>query len=234
MIKIVPAIDLIGGENVRLTQGDYDQKSLMRRTPEEALAFYEQFEQVSRIHLVDLIGARDKDTPELETIAALRKLSHLPMEVGGGLRDEAAIRAYEAQGIDYFILGTRAIMDLPWLEAMCEQFPGKIFVGLDARVNQIYVNGWTQDAGMTVDEYLPQVEALDLAGIIYTDIEKDGMGSGPNFENTARIHHLTRHPVVASGGVRNVADLKRLESLGISEAIVGKACNTPEFWEGIV
>lgn len=234
MIKIVPAIDLIGGENVRLTQGDYEQKSLMRRTPEEALKFYEQFEQVSRIHLVDLVGARDKHTPELGTIAGLRKLSHLPMEVGGGLRDESSIRAYEEQGIDYFILGTRAITDLPWLSEMCEKFPGKIFVGLDARIDQIYINGWTQDAGMTVDEYLPRVEDLDLAGIIYTDIEKDGMGAGPNFENTARIHRLTKHPVVASGGVRHVEDLKRLESLGIQEAIVGKACNTPEFWEGIV
>lgn len=136
-------------------------------------------------------------------------------------------------GVEYFILGTRAIIDVPWLIEAVKKFPGKIFVGVDAKEDDIYINGWTENSGVKIDEYLAEIEALDLAGIIYTDINKDGMGLGPNFENTARINDLTRHKVVASGGVRNKADLDKLESLGITEAIVGKSSHTDEFWEGI-
>ena len=131
------------------------------------------------------------------------------------------------------ILGTRAIIDVPWLKEAADLFPGKIFVGVDAKENDIYINGWTENSDVTIDEYLADVEDIDLAGIIYTDIDKDGMGLGPNFENTARINKLTRHKVVASGGIRNKADLDELETLGIEEAIVGKASHTEEFWEGI-
>lgn len=233
MIRIVPAIDLIDGQNVRLCQGDYKQKSLMKRTPQEAITFYSQFKQVSRIHVIDLIAAKAKQVKEMNLVSSLKELTNLPLEIGGGLRDKETIQAYADQGIDYFILGTKAIMDIAWLKEMVKLFPDRIFIGLDAKVDQIYINGWTEDSGLTVDQYLPQVADLPLAGVIYTDINKDGMKQGPNFENTARINQLTEHKVIASGGVRNGADLKKLESLGIEEAIVGKACNTDIFWQDI-
>jgi phosphoribosylformimino-5-aminoimidazole carboxamide ribotide isomerase len=232
-MNIVPAIDLIDGQNVRLSQGDYDKKTQMVRTPEEALKFYQSFESVTRIHVVDLMGALHQEVREENLIKNLRKISSLPLEIGGGLRSLEAIETYRDMGVEYFILGTRAIIDLPWLKDVVNKFPGKIFVGLDAKDNDIYVNGWTENTGIVIDEYLKEIEDLNLAGIIYTDINKDGMGQGPNFENTARINKLTRHKVVASGGVRNKADLDRLESLGIEEAIVGKASHTEAFWEGI-
>ncbi len=232
-MNIIPAIDLIDGQNVRLSQGDYEKKSQMKRTPEEALEFYAGYKSVTRIHVVDLMGALKQEALESNLVKKLSELSSLPLEIGGGLRSLETIGKYHEMGVEYFILGTRAIIDVPWLIEAVKKFPGKIFVGVDAKEDDIYINGWTENSGVKIDEYLAEIEALDLAGIIYTDINKDGMGLGPNFENTARINDLTRHKVVASGGVRNKADLDKLESLGITEAIVGKSSHTDEFWEGI-
>ncbi len=232
-MNIIPAVDIIDGQNVRLTQGDYDQKTAMKRTPEEAVQFYSTFEQVGRIHIVDLMGALKQDAMETTIISKLKSLTDRPLQIGGGLRSVETIETYDKIGIDYFILGTRAIMDIDWLREVVERYPNRIFVGVDARENDIYVNGWTENSNITIDEYLKQVEDMDLAGIIYTDINKDGMNQGPNFENTKRINDLTGHTVIASGGVRNKADLEKLESMGIKNAIVGKASHNDEFWEGI-
>ncbi|KIH70402.1 1-(5-phosphoribosyl)-5-[(5-phosphoribosylamino)methylideneamino]imidazole-4-carboxamide isomerase [Salinicoccus roseus] len=232
-MNIIPAIDIIEGQNVRLTQGDYGKKTAMKRTPEEAIAFYSSFEQVARIHIVDLMGALKQGAQETTVIQKLKEKTDLPLQIGGGLRETETIEQYDAIGIDYFILGTRAIMDLDWLETVVSRFPGRIFVGVDARENDIYVNGWTENSGITIDDYLKKIELLDIAGIIYTDINKDGMNQGPNFENTQRINGLTRHAVIASGGVRSKDDLDRLETMGITQAIVGKASHSDEFWRDI-
>ncbi|WP_271401055.1 1-(5-phosphoribosyl)-5-[(5-phosphoribosylamino)methylideneamino]imidazole-4-carboxamide isomerase [Salinicoccus roseus] len=232
-MNIIPAIDIIEGQNVRLTQGDYGKKTAMKRTPEEAIAFYSSFEQVARIHIVDLMGALKQGAQETTVIQKLKEKTDLPLQIGGGLRETETIEQYDAIGIDYFILGTRAIMDLDWLETVVSRFPGRIFVGVDARENDIYVNGWTENSGITIDDYLKKIELLDIAGIIYTDINKDGMNQGPNFENTQRINGLTRHAVIASGGVRSKDDLDRLETMGITQAIVGKASHNDEFWRDI-
>lgn len=232
-MNIIPAIDIIEGQNVRLTQGDYGKKTAMKRKPEEAIAFYSSFEQVARIHIVDLMGALKQGAQETTVIQKLKEKTDLPLQIGGGLRETETIEQYDAIGIDYFILGTRAIMDLDWLETVVSRFPGRIFVGVDARENDIYVNGWTENSGITIDDYLKKIEPLDIAGIIYTDINKDGMNQGPNFENTQRINGLTRHAVIASGGVRSKDDLDRLETMGITQAIVGKASHSDEFWRDI-
>lgn len=232
-MNIIPAVDIIDGQNVRLTQGDYDQKTAMKRTPEEAVQFYSTFEQVGRIHIVDLMGALKQNALETTIISKLKTLTDRPLQIGGGLRSIETIEIYDGIGIDYFILGTRAIMDIDWLNEVTARYPNRVFVGVDARENDIYVNGWTENSNITIDDYIEQVEGLDLAGIIYTDINKDGMNQGPNFENTKRINDLTRHTVIASGGVRNKEDLDKLESMGIENAIVGKASHGDAFWEGI-
>lgn len=233
-MKIIPAIDLIDGQSVRLKQGAYEDKSKMARSPQEAIAFYSQYLQVSRIHVVDLMGAKDQTTPEASLVGQLKQLTDIPLEIGGGLRNLESIQRYDALGIDYFILGTRAIMDIEWLRDMVSLFPGRIYVGIDAKGEDIYIDGWTKNSGRQIDEYLAEIEALDLAGIIYTDIAKDGMEQGPNIKRTAALQLNTHHTVVASGGVRNQADLAQLEEAGIREAIVGKAANTDAFWEGIM
>lgn len=232
-MKIIPAIDLIDGESVRLKQGDYNQKSQMPRNPEEALAFYAQFKQVQRIHVVDLIGAKEQATRESSLVGELKALTDLPLEIGGGLRKQETLEIYDDLGIDYFILGTKAIIDIPWLQEMVALYPGRIFVGIDAKGEDIYIDGWTKNSGRQIDEYLDEIESLDLAGIIYTDIAKDGMETGPNVKRTAQLQKYTGHVVVASGGVRHQADLDRLKAAGIQEAIVGKAANTNAFWEGL-
>lgn len=232
-MNIIPAVDIIDGQNVRLTQGDYDQKTAMKRTPEEAVQFYSTFEQVGRIHIVDLMGALKQNALETTIISKLKTLTDRPLQIGGGLRSIETIEIYDGIGIDYFILGTRAIMDIDWLNEVTARYPNRVFIGVDARENDIYVNGWTENSNITIDDYIEQVEGLDLAGIIYTDINKDGMNQGPNFENTKRINDLTRHTVIASGGVRNKEDLDKLESMGIENAIVGKASHGDAFWEGI-
>lgn len=232
-MNIIPAVDIIDGQNVRLTQGDYEQKTAMKRTPEEAVQFYSTFEQVARIHIVDLMGALKQNALETTIIKKLKSLTDRPLQIGGGLRNMETIETYDEIGIDYFILGTRAIMDVEWLKKVVDRYPDRIFVGVDAKENDIYVNGWTENSNITIDDYLRQVEDLALAGIIYTDINKDGMNQGPNFENTKRINDLTRHTVIASGGVRDKADLEKLESMGIDNAIVGKASHNDAFWEGI-
>ena len=232
-MNIIPAVDIIDGQNVRLTQGDYDKKTSMKRTPEEAVQFYATFEQVARIHIVDLMGALKQDALETTIITKLKSLTDRPLQIGGGLRTLETIETYDKIGIDYFILGTRAIMDVEWLKEVVGRYPGRVFVGVDARQDDIYVNGWTENSNITIDEYLSLVEDLKLAGIIYTDINKDGMNQGPNFENTKRINDLTRHTVIASGGVRSKEDLEKLDSMGIENAIVGKASHNDEFWEGI-
>lgn len=136
-------------------------------------------------------------------------------------------------GIDYFILGSRAILDVPWLIDVVEKYPGRIFVGIDARGEDIYVNGWEENSQRQIEEYVKEIESLNLAGIIYTDINKDGMEQGPNVNRTAQLNNSTRHLVVASGGVRGQADLKQLEAAGITEAIVGKAAQNDSFWKGL-
>lgn len=232
-MKIIPAIDLIDGQSVRLSQGDYDDKIVMPKTPEEAIQYYSQFPQVGRIHIVDLIGAAEQKAVETSMIARLKKLTDIPLELGGGLRSLETIRAYDELGIDYFILGSRAIVDVPWLTEVVSQFPGRVFVGVDARGEDIYVNGWKEKSDRQIVEYVEEIEDLDLAGIIYTDIHRDGMGQGPNVERTAQLQKATRHLVVASGGVRGQVDIQALEEAGISEAIVGKAAQNDTFWKGL-
>lgn len=233
MIHIIPAIDLIDGQNVRLTKGDYQSKTMMKRTPAEAIQFYSQFEQVCRIHVVDLMGALKQEAVETSLITELKKQTQLPLQIGGGLRNKETIAKYDAAGIDYFIIGTRAITDIEWLKEVVSEYPNRIIVGMDAKEEDIYINGWTENSGITITDYLTQVESLELAGIIYTDINKDGMNQGPNFDKTAYINQLTRHIVIASGGIRDKADLNRLDKEGITQAVVGKASHQAAFWEGI-
>ncbi|KMY23784.1 1-(5-phosphoribosyl)-5-[(5-phosphoribosylamino)methylideneamino] imidazole-4-carboxamide isomerase [Actinobaculum suis] len=233
MIQIIPAIDVIDGKSVRLRQGDYETSQEMALQPRQALAFYSQFSQVARIHVVDLIGARERSPQQAQFIADLAAQSTLPLQIGGGLRSAADLEYYAQAGVSYFIVGTRAITDPKWLAAMVKTYPGRIFLGLDARENRLYINGWTQASAHTFESYLPLVENLDLAGIIYTDIARDGMESGPNVERTAALQKLTDLPVVASGGVRSRADLEALAEAGIGQAIVGKAAHSKEFWREI-
>lgn len=233
MIELWPAIDLINNESVRLTEGDYGTKEVMTRTPQEAIAFYNQFEQVKRIHIVDLMGALHQKPAEEAFIKELIQTSERPVEIGGGIRSQEIIDYYLKNGASYVIVGTRGLQDSEWLKDMTEQYPGKIYLGVDAKKDQVAVNGWTEAMDRTIFDVAEETASLKLGGIIYTDISKDGKMQGPNFELTKALVEATPHPVTASGGIRSLEDMNQLEEAGVKAAIVGKAANTNTFWEGI-
>ncbi|MGW7863264.1 1-(5-phosphoribosyl)-5-((5-phosphoribosylamino)methylideneamino)imidazole-4-carboxamide isomerase [Staphylococcus xylosus] len=233
MIKLWPAIDLINATSVRLTEGKYDSEEKMPRSAEESIQFYNQYNCVDRIHIVDLIGAKQQSSIEQDYIKDLRTLTDKPIEVGGGIRSVKTIEAYFNDGIDYCIIGTKGIQDLEWLAEMAHQFPNRLYLSVDAYRREVKINGWEQDAELDLFELIEKIESLPIGGIIYTDISKDGRLEGPNFEITGQLVNATQKSVVASGGIRHQQDLEKLESLGVSAAIVGKAAHNPTFWEGL-
>ncbi|KRG08290.1 1-(5-phosphoribosyl)-5-((5-phosphoribosylamino)methylideneamino)imidazole-4-carboxamide isomerase [Staphylococcus sp. NAM3COL9] len=233
MIKLWPAIDLINATSVRLTEGKYDSEEKMPRSAEESIQFYNQFNYVDRIHIVDLIGAKQQSSIERNYIKALRQLTNKPMEVGGGIRSIDTIEAYFDDGIDYCIVGTKGIQDLTWLEQMANQYPHRIYISVDAYRREVKINGWEQDAQLDLFDLVNKMERFPLGGIIYTDISKDGRLEGPNFEITGQLVEASDKQIIASGGIRNQQDLTQLESLGVYAAIVGKAAHNADFWEGL-
>lgn len=233
MIKLWPAIDLINATSVRLTEGKYDSEEKMPRSAEESIKFYNQFKCVDRIHIVDLIGAKQQSSIERNYIKELRQLTDKSMEVGGGIRSIDTIEAYFNDGIDYCIVGTKGIQDLAWLEQMANQYPNRIYISVDAYRRDVKINGWEQDAQLDLFDLVNEIERSPLGGIIYTDISKDGRLEGPNFEITGQLVKASDKQIIASGGIRNQQDLTQLESLGVYAAIVGKAAHNADFWEGL-
>ncbi|MCE5046824.1 1-(5-phosphoribosyl)-5-((5-phosphoribosylamino)methylideneamino)imidazole-4-carboxamide isomerase [Staphylococcus equorum] len=233
MIKLWPAIDLINATSVRLTEGKYDSEEKMPRSAEESIKFYNQFKCVDRIHIVDLIGAKQQSSIERNYIKELRQLTDKSMEVGGGIRSIDTIEAYFNDGIDYCIVGTKGIQDLAWLEQMANQYPNRIYISVDAYRRDVKINGWEQDAQLDLFDLVNEIERFPLGGIIYTDISKDGRLEGPNFEITGQLVAASNKQIIASGGIRNQQDLTQLESLGVYAAIVGKAAHNADFWEGL-
>ncbi|MHC4168837.1 MAG: 1-(5-phosphoribosyl)-5-[(5-phosphoribosylamino)methylideneamino]imidazole-4-carboxamide isomerase, partial [Planctomycetota bacterium] len=193
---IIPAIDLRGGKCVRLIQGQYDRQINYRDNPvEQARDFIADGAQW--LHIVDLDGAKLGRPVNTETISAIAALGKLKIEVGGGLRDEASIKQLLDLGVDRVIIGTKAVSDFEWFSEMANKFTGKIVLGLDAKGSKVATHGWTQDSSLSVLEFATEAAKLPLAAIIYTDIAKDGMMSGPNFERTRAIVEAVDVPVVA-------------------------------------
>ncbi|MCG3412561.1 1-(5-phosphoribosyl)-5-((5-phosphoribosylamino)methylideneamino)imidazole-4-carboxamide isomerase [Staphylococcus massiliensis] len=233
MIEIWPAIDLIESESVRLTEGDYATKEAMTKTAEESIAFYNQFACVKRIHIVDLICAKTSQPVERSFITTLVQQAQKPVEVGGGIREIETVQAYFEAGVSYCIVGTKAIEDFEWLQALTERYPNRIYLGLDAYDDEIKVNGWLESSRYQLSTFIDKVDALKLGGIIYTDISKDGRMQGPNVARVKDLVEQSAHPIIASGGVRHQSDLKALEKVGAKAAIVGKAAHQASFWEGL-
>jgi phosphoribosylformimino-5-aminoimidazole carboxamide ribotide isomerase len=219
---IIPAIDLRDGKCVRLIQGDYRRQINYEINP------VKQAQEFSRagaqwLHIVDLDGAKVGRTVNTYTISAIAALGQLKIEVGGGIRDEASIKQLLDIGVERVIIGTKAVSDFGWFSEMAEKFRGKIVLGLDARGSKVATHGWMQDSTQNLLEFATEAAKLPLAAIIYTDITKDGMMSGPNFERTSELVQAVEVPVVASGGVNEIADIKKLTELGVEAAIIGRS-----------
>jgi phosphoribosylformimino-5-aminoimidazole carboxamide ribotide isomerase len=219
---IIPAIDLRNGKCVRLLQGRYDRQIIYRSDPaaqaEDFIAAGAEW-----LHIVDLDGARVGKPVNTETISAIAALGRLRIEVGGGLRDEAAIKQLFDMGIERAIIGTKAVSDFGWFSKMAEKFAGRIVLGLDARGFSVATEGWRSDSGQELLDFAVRAARLPIAAIIYTDIDRDGMLSGPNLERTKALTEAVDVAVIASGGVNNIADIKGLAELGIEAVIVGRS-----------
>lgn len=221
-MQIWPAIDLRGGQCVRLQQGDYGRETVFDDNP---VAVARQFQQqgAQHLHLVDLDGAREGRLVNLNTVQAIVESVDLECELGGGIRDEATIEVLLEMGLKRLVLGTSALKRPDWFGDMCRQFPGQLVLGIDARNRQVATEGWLETSEVEATELARDFQALPLAAIIYTDIATDGMLHGPNVTAMAEMQRLVDLPVVASGGVTTAKDVARLAAAGLAAAIIGRA-----------
>ena len=221
-MKIFPAIDMIGGSAVRLLQGDYDKKTVYSDSPADVA---EKFAEAGAgyLHLVDLDGAREGSPANFETVREICRRVDMYVEIGGGIRDEERIVSYLEAGVDRVILGTIAVKDRAFLEAMTKRYGDKIAVGVDARDGLVAVSGWEETTAVDAFAFCQYLAGIGVQQVIYTDISRDGMLVGPNFDMMAKLQSLPGIHLVASGGVSSADDLRKLSDMGVYAAITGKA-----------
>lgn len=222
---VIPAIDLKGGHVVRLSQGDPLRQTAYSTDPIAMARRWEE-EGASILHMVDLDGAFSGTPQQLSVVAKVAQSIKIPVQLGGGLRSLAALEQAFASGIERAIIGTAAIEDEGFLIEAASRYPGRIILGIDAKNGKVAVRGWAANTDLLASDLAIRSADLPLAAIIYTDIERDGMLTGPNVDALRRMAQAARHPIIASGGVATLDDLTRLAKLEptyIIGALVGKA-----------
>lgn len=224
-MHLYPAIDIIGGQCVRLTQGDYTQKTTFSEDP-LAVALRWQEEGGEFLHLVDLDGAKDGTMPNLETVCKIAESLSIPVEIGGGIRDMRAVRAYLERGVQRVILGTAAIEHPDFVKEAVAAWEDRIVVGIDAKDGMVAVKGWQEVSSVSALQLAKEMERIGVSTLIYTDIATDGMLQGPNLSAMREMADAVSMDVVASGGVASVDDIRRLKTTGVEGVIVGKALYT--------
>lgn len=224
-MNIFPAIDLVDGKAVRLLKGDYDQMTVYSDNPAE---FAKDFEQqgAKYIHIVDLQGAKDGTTPNIDTIKEIVKNCNLFTEVGGGIRSMEVIEKYINAGVDRVILGTAAVNDEEFLKKAVEKYGDKIAVGVDIKDGFVAIKGWTEKSEHSCFDFCEKMQNIGVKTLICTDISKDGAMQGTNHELYKELSERFSMQITASGGVSSIDDVKRLSALGIYGAIIGKAYYT--------
>jgi phosphoribosylformimino-5-aminoimidazole carboxamide ribotide isomerase len=222
-MDILPAIDLIGGKCVRLIQGQYDKQITYKDDP--VAQAREFLEAGSRwLHVIDLEGAKAGRPVNAGVVARIAaQVPELKIELGGGVRDEAAIVQMLEAGVTRLILGSSAVKQFDWFCGMARKYPQRLVLGLDARGANVATEGWLEEGAQTVLEFAKRAADLPLAAIIYTDITKDGMLAGPNIERTRALVEAVDLPIVAAGGVTTVDDVRILKSINVAGAIIGRA-----------
>ncbi|GGH72519.1 1-(5-phosphoribosyl)-5-[(5-phosphoribosylamino) methylideneamino] imidazole-4-carboxamide isomerase [Compostibacillus humi] len=219
---IFPAIDILRGKCVRLTQGDYNKETVYDNSPLEVAKTWEK-KGASWIHVVDLDGAKTGENVNRQTIKEIAKQVNIPIQTGGGIRSLAVVEEYLRAGVERVILGTAAIKSRSFLQEAVGKFGSRIAVSIDARNGYVATDGWTEDSGLKAIDLVKQLAAIGVDTIVYTDIMKDGMLSGPNFAELETVNKATAMKVIASGGVSAKNDVEKLTAMGIYGAIIGKA-----------
>ena len=222
-MKIFPAIDIKDKKCVRLVKGEFDNKTEYDLSPVEQAKKY-QDHGFKNLHIVDLDGALTGQTINLDIIQDIISRFDLKVEVGGGIRNFENIKKYVDIGAEKVILGSAAIKNKDFLKEACKKFPNKIALGLDAKDGYLSVSGWKENSNQSTLEYLSDVNDYGVSRLIYTDINKDGMKQSPNFEETSKVAEKSNCPVIISGGVSSIEDIKKAKTLkNIEGIIVGKA-----------
>lgn len=227
-MEVIPAIDLLDGKCVRLYQGDYQRSEIFNDNP--AIVARSWAEQgATRIHVVDLDGAKEGKTTNLAAIEAIVAAISIPVQVGGGLRDRDSLARLLDLGVKRCIVGTVAVEQPELVQELCQEFAGKVVVGIDARQGKVATRGWLETSEILATDLAQRMTVAGAAAIIYTDIHRDGTMSGPNIEALRELATAIEIPVIASGGVSSLTDLLgllALEPLGVTGAIIGKAIYT--------
>ena len=224
-MKIFPAIDIKDKKCVRLIKGDFDNKTEYQMSPIEQARRYKDHGFKS-LHIVDLDGALTGETVNLAIIQEIIKKFDLNIEVGGGIRNIDSIKKYTDAGVEKVILGSAAIKDKNFLRQACEKFSNQIALGLDAKDGYLSVSGWKENLNKLTLDFLKEINDFGASRLIYTDINQDGMKQGPNFEETSKVADISNCPVIISGGVSSIDDIKKAKKLNnknIEGIIVGKA-----------
>lgn len=222
---IIPAIDILDGRVVRLTQGRYDKVEFYEKTPVEFAKYFVD-NGIKRIHLVDLDGAKDGTLVNRHVFESIRKNVSCELELGGGIRTHDNAKALLDIGINYLILGSLLIKNFELAKTIIHQFPKQIIAGIDTKDNKVSIEGWLEGSQQSAETLLESLENLPLNSIIYTDIAKDGTLEGPNIEGLQNICQKTTHPVIASGGIGCLEDIQLIQNLQLKQIqgiIVGKA-----------
>ena len=223
-MKIFPAIDIKDKKCVRLVKGDFDNKTVYEMSPVDQAGRYKDH-GFKNLHIVDLDGALTGETVNLDIIQEIVYKFDIKIEVGGGIRTIDGIEKYINVGVEKVILGSAAIKDKNFLKEACKKFPNKIALGLDAKDGYLSVSGWKENSNQLTLDYLKEVNNFGASRLIYTDINRDGMKQSPNFEETAKVADVSNCPVIISGGVSSIDDIKNAKNLNnnIEGIIVGKA-----------
>lgn len=227
-MEVIPAIDLLDGKCVRLYQGDYARSEVFNDNPVEVARNWVE-QGATRLHVVDLDGAKAGKTSNLAAIEAIVKAVSVPIQVGGGLRDRTSVAQLLNIGVQWAILGTSAVEQPDLVGELANSFPGQIVVGIDARNGKVATRGWLETSEVAATDLAQDMVERGAAAIIYTDIHRDGTLSGPNMEALRELAGKVNIPIIASGGVSSLTDLLSLlalESLGVTGAIVGRAIYT--------
>jgi len=222
-MRIFPAIDIKDKKCVRLVKGDFENKTEYEMSPVEQAGKYKDH-GFKNLHVVDLDGALTGETVNLDIIQDIVGKFNLKVEVGGGVRKLVSIKKYIDSGVDKVILGSAAIKDKNFLKEACEKFPNKIALGLDAKDGYLSVSGWKENSNQLTLDYLKEVNNYGVSRLIYTDINRDGMKQSPNFDETSKVAEASNCPVIISGGVSSLDDVKKAKNMkNVEGIIVGKA-----------
>jgi phosphoribosylformimino-5-aminoimidazole carboxamide ribotide isomerase len=222
-MKILPAIDIKDKKCVRLVKGNFDDKTEYEISPIDQARKFKDY-GFKNLHIVDLDGALTGETVNLEIIQDIVSKFNLKVEIGGGIRNFESIQKYTDVGVEKVILGSAAIKDKNFLKEACIKFSNKVALGLDAKDGYLSISGWKENSNRLALDYLKEVNDYGVSRLIYTDINRDGMKQSPNFEETLKVAEVSNCPVIISGGVSSIDDIKKAKSLNnIEGIIVGKA-----------